>query len=121
VKGTATLCAPHGQRFQLHLGGGFIHRRLPTDTNGEPMHLSLSHRPFWYDFDPERRPQIELIGDWRNPVLVMDDRGSIAGAFLSDGTAYLGPKEHQPPRGERVPITLTADGRSDFEAACLER
>jgi hypothetical protein len=118
ITGRATLCAPHGQRFQLQLGGGFLNKHIGSETNGEPMHLYAHYRPVWYSFDQERRPSLEFWGNWQNPNLVLEDRGTLAAAFLPDGRVYRGPPSGQPRRGESVALTLASGNWDDFNAAC---
>ena len=39
-------------------------------------------------FTADRRPNMELLGQWKNPDLVLDDNGSIARNFTPDGSLY---------------------------------
>jgi hypothetical protein len=118
VSGTATLCTPRGERFRLRLSGGMLNKHIGLNTDGEPMALHIHYRPYWYGFNMERRPRLDLKGTWRNPNLVMNDRGTLASAVLPDGTVYLGNEHKQPPRGEPLQITLAPGSRADFDAAC---
>ncbi len=119
VTGSAELCTPRGEHFSLRLGGGMMNKHVGLDSDGQPMHLYM-YRRSWLSgsFNTERRPRLELQGRWRNPDLVMDDRGSLSRAFLPDGRLYLGPPSRQPAARETLPVTLRSGSRSDFELAC---
>jgi hypothetical protein len=121
VRGMATICTPNGKLYSLRLSGDFTNKSVGIDTDDQPMHLWLYYRPFWFQFNSERRPAFELYGTWHNPDFVSDDRGTLARAFLPDGSAYLGPKEHQPGRGDPVSVTLAPGKRADFDGACQEK
>lgn len=115
--GEAYLCTPRGEKFTLKLGGG-MRRHLNVSTDGEAIGLYMYYTPWNYSFTNDDRPRLELHGHWRNPNLVMDDKGSIAKAFQLDGTVYHGrglPPAYAP---EIVPITFTPGSYSDFSAAC---
>jgi len=118
VSGTATVCTPRGERHQLQLAGGFLTKHIGLRTDGQPMSIHLHYRPRWSGFNLERRPRLEFRGTWHDPDLVMDDEGSLASAFQTDGHAYLGPERNQPSRGEKLPITFSPGDRADSNAAC---
>ncbi|HVO81281.1 MAG TPA: hypothetical protein VMT28_11150 [Terriglobales bacterium] len=119
VKGTATLCTPRGQRFNMHLGGGINNKHPGLNTNGQPMHLYMNTWQGWSaQFTADHRPRLDLRGTWQNPNLVMDDHGSLSRAFLADGSLYTGPEHNQPSAREDVQITISPGGKSEFEAAC---
>jgi hypothetical protein len=119
VGGTGAVCTPRGQTFRLRLRGGF-HRRLGSsrDTNGEEMSLSLSQNLNMLQTNRDTLLRFSLQGIWRNPDLVMDDRGTIARAFNPDGTLYAGDPGKRPPAGAPLQITLQEGSRSDFDSAC---
>ena len=85
-KGKGYLCTPRGARFPLRAYAG-LNEKTGTDTNGKAFHLSLSSWPWYWNFTGtyDRRPVLEFRGRWQNPDLVMDDGGTLAGAFLADG------------------------------------
>lgn len=118
LTGQAYLCTPRGERLPMHLGGG-MPRHLHLSTDGEPIHLSMDYWPLATGgFITDHRPSIEFRGRWQNPRLVMDDHGSIANAFQSDGTVYRGHDPNRPYSTQGVPITFTEGSRSGFDQAC---
>lgn len=118
VRGTAALCTPRHEIFQMKLGGG-MRRGLSLNTDGEKIGLYMYHRPAFSSlFTADRRPAIELGGHWQNPNLIMDDHSSIQRAFQADGTVYRGGGKNRPYLGEIVPVTLQPGSYSDFKAAC---
>jgi hypothetical protein len=57
--------------------------RACTSFDGEAIALDLHYwRAFRSLFGADGRPSFELYGQWRNPNLVLDDRGSLAVAFM---------------------------------------
>jgi hypothetical protein len=104
-RGSAYLCTPRGERFPLRLSAG-LGEHPGKDTNGMTMSISMYWRPWNYTFTGEGRPRLSLRGRWQNPDLVMDDGGTLARAFLPDGTVYRGPARNQPRLGKPVPIVL---------------
>jgi len=104
-RGWGALCTPRGERFPMRLSAGM--REHPgTDTNGMAMDLSMYSRPWNYVFTSDDRPRLSLHGRWQNPDLVMDDGGTLARAFLPDGSVYRGPARNQPRLGKPAPIVL---------------
>ncbi len=85
--GTGYLCSPHGERYKLRVMGG-MNEHTGIDTNGKQMKLDFSHRPWnaGWTGNYHLPPRITLNGRWQNPDLVMDDGGTLAGAFLPDGS-----------------------------------
>ena len=105
LTGNAYGCTPRGENIRLRLGGG-MRKHLNLSTDGEPISLYMYYRPWNGAFVTERRPRLELRGNWRNPNLVMDDEGSITPVFQPDGTVYGG---HDPTRSystNPIPIIL---------------
>ena len=86
-KGNGYLCTARGERIQLRVTGG-LNEKTGIDTNGKAMSLSFEHRPWYWSFTSrdDRRPRLTFRGHWQNPDLVMDDGGTMALAFLPDGT-----------------------------------
>lgn len=118
LSGLGYLCTPRGETFRMHLGGG-MRARLPLITNGEKINLYMYSWPaFIGGFTGDHRPGITLRGQWQNPNIVMDDQGSLARAFLSDGTVYRGHDPQRLPPKEVVPLTLQPGTYSDFKSAC---
>jgi hypothetical protein len=119
VTGIAYICTPRGEQFRLSLVGLFTTKNLGLDSNNQFMHIHMYYRPLFFGaFTTERRPRLDLYGNWRNPNLVMEDRGTLASAFLPNGSAYQGPEQNQPPAGPNLPITLTPGSLSEFRTAC---
>lgn len=118
LTGTAYLCSPRGERFQMHLGGD-MRPHLNLSTDGEAIHLYMDYWPAGYGtFISDHRPSLEFRGKWKNPDIVMDDHSSIARAFEPDGSVYRGHASNRPYMTEIVPVIFRQDSRSDFDAAC---
>lgn len=92
IKGDGYLCTPNGERYFLRISGGLT-EKTGIDSNGKTMTLRYYRRPAFAGFTGsyEQPPRLELRGQWRNPDLVMDDGGSLAAAFLADGTVSKSP------------------------------
>ena len=109
------VCTPRGEQIQLRLVGS-MRPGLHTSFDGEAIALDLHYwQAFRSLFGADRRPSFELYGQWRNPNLVLDDRGSLAVAFMPDGSVNRG---HLGTRSEPVTITLHEGSFSEFEGAC---
>ena len=85
VKGDAILCTPRGERYHLRLGGG-MPKKLALNTVGQPLRLYANNYSGLKQFSGDFRPQVDLWGVWGPTGPMMEDRGSIAKAFLPDGT-----------------------------------
>jgi hypothetical protein len=108
VKGTGYLCTPRGERFRLFITGGLT-EKTGTDTNGKTMSLRYYRHPVFGGIsgDYEQPPRLELRGTWQNPDLVMDDGGSLAAAFLSDGSVSPKPNRwYHADAKNKVPIVF---------------
>jgi hypothetical protein len=119
-RGWASLCTPRGERFPLRLSAG-LSERPGTDTNGMAMNITMYWRPWNYSFINDDRPRLTLRGRWQNPDLVMDDGGTLARAFLPDGTVYRGPTRNQPRTGKPVSIVLHEVPWSQWWPDCRRR
>ena len=117
LTGTAYVCTPHGENIRLNVGGG-MRKHLNVSTDGEAIHLYMYYWPWNARFITERRPRLELYGHWQNPNLLMDDHGTIAQAFQSDGTVYRGNGRSRVYSPEIVPVTFAEGSYSDYSAAC---
>ena len=115
VEGTAMLCTPRGEKFNLTLGGDF-EKTSGRDLNGKTASFYMNQRRV---LGGDTRPSLELRGRWNNPDLVLDDHGSIARAFEPDGSLYTGHSPGRPYMREVVPVTLHEGSPSDFNAACV--
>jgi hypothetical protein len=119
LKGAGWLCSPRGERFNnLHAYAYFKNKNIGrTDTDNQPVDLEFDD--YYRDWiNADYRPEFKISGSWNSGNFTGDDQGSLASAFLSDGTAYLGPKSKQPQTGVPVAVTLTPGGFSDFKRAC---
>ncbi len=116
LTGTANVCTPRGEDIFLVLGGG-MGRHLNVSTNGEEIGLYVHRRSYSGVSLQAAPPRLEFQGHWRNPNLVVDDQGTIAKAFLPDGSVGPGNRTHSNVP-EVVPITFSAGSVSDYKAAC---
>jgi hypothetical protein len=73
----------------LLLGVGFIAVVAVTNPWIYTVGGHLRLLPFW-----QLPPKLNLVGRWVGPNLVMDDKGTIASAFLADGA--LNPRAGAP-------------------------
>ena len=116
LTGSAEVCTPRGEDIVLTLGGG-MRRHLGKSTDGEKIGLYV-HRLTVTSRPTDHEPSLEFSGHWRNPQLVMDDGGSIARAFGSDGRVLYGKDRSHAQSPEVVSITFSAGSHSDYKAAC---
>ena len=122
VGGNAWICSPRGEIIRLRLGGG-MPRGIGRDTDGVKISLyAYYYPPFLANLGHDRRPEIEIRGQWHGDSIVADDHGSISRSFNPDGTVLRGKTPaHQPYPGPIVPVTLNAGSYSDFKSACQAR
>ena len=108
VKGTGLLCTPRGDRFKLFVHGGMF-EKVETDSNGKEISIRYYRHTFFGGIsgEYEQPPRLELRGKWHNPDLVMDDGGSLAAAFLPDGSVSPKPyKWYHSDARDKVPIVF---------------
>jgi hypothetical protein len=119
VGGSGIVCTPHGERYNLRLTGSFTNKLglRTTDTNGQPIGLTLSQRLNFFNTNSYTRLSFSLHGTWQNPNLVVDDRGTLSQTFNPDGTWTPGDR-YKHPKGEPIPLTLHPGSGSDFDTAC---
>lgn len=118
LKGVGYLCTPHGERFRMNLTG-YMRLHLPVHTDGEAISLGMDNWPaLTGGFLTHHRPSIGLVGQWKNPDLVMDDQSSLYRAFNADGSVIEKIPPNRPWNGEVVPVTLKPGTYAEFEAAC---
>ncbi|HLJ30056.1 MAG TPA: hypothetical protein VKY85_25345 [Candidatus Angelobacter sp.] len=116
VAGTAALCTPRGETFDLTLGGDF-EKYMGASTDGKHVYLYLHKRGgFFSGTVSDTRPGLEFRGAWHNPDIVLDDHGSLSRAFKPDGVLY--DLHKQPATHEILPLTLHEGSRSEFDSAC---
>jgi hypothetical protein len=99
VSGTGWICAPAGHSYKIRVGGG-AHEVVWRDMNNKDFTLYTWQRHAWST--QHLPPKLDFAGRWVGPNLVMDDKGSTAAAFLSDGT----PNPRPGARGPKQPVTF---------------
>jgi hypothetical protein len=115
IDGNAFLCTPSGKKFRLRFGGD-IPRGHGTDLRGVPIHLNF-HGWTGLQLTPDRRPRFDLYGTFGDSELMMEDRGSLATAFRSDGSLY-GPRDHRSAKQENSRVVLKEDPSWISSPAC---
>jgi hypothetical protein len=115
ITGNAFLCTPKGEKFRLRFGGGMPSSH-GTDLRGVPIHLYFYGWP-GLQLSPDRRPSFDLYGTFGDSELIMEDRGSLARAFRSDGTLY-GPRGPRSWEQESSHITFREDPSWVASTAC---
>lgn len=105
ISGSAYVCTPSGKRYSLRVTGG-ANGRIWNNMNGHSFYLYASNRPFFGGLTGDRRPRLNFSGSWVGPNLEMDDEGTIAQAFLKDGTLSPDPGGAHI-KEKAVPITFT--------------
>ena len=117
LTGDAHLCTPRGENIYLSLGGG-MRKHLNVSTDGEAINLYMDGRSPIANMNGDYSPHLEFKGHWQNAKLVMDDQGTVAKAFRSDGTIYHAQDRNRVYTPELVPITVTSASFSEYKAAC---
>jgi hypothetical protein len=108
ISGTGYVCTPSGQRYSLKIGGG-ASGQIWSHMDGHSFRLYSYHRPTFANFGGDRRPRLDFSGAWVGNTLQMDDEGTLAQAFLPDGS--LGPGQVGGHLKEKaVPITFIETG-----------
>jgi hypothetical protein len=95
VGGSGWVCTPSGRSYRVLVGGG-THQIVWRDMDNKPFTLyayrrnagSTQHLP----------PKLDFVGRWVGPNLVMEDQGTIASAFLADGSLNPRSVGHGPAR-----------------------
>ncbi len=96
----------------------FSTKDFGLDSNHQPIILQIHNYGLFGSSNPDHRPEFNLYGTWQNPGIALEDHGSLASAFLSDGQAYLGSAADQPPVGQNLSVTLMPGNITQFRAAC---
>lgn len=117
LTGDAHICTPRGENIYLRLGGG-MRKHLNVSTGGEAINLSMYGRSPMANMNGDYSPNLEFKGHWQNAKLVMDDQGTVAKAFRSDGTIYHAQDRNRIYTPELVPITLSSATFSEYKTAC---
>lgn len=119
ISGTAVLCTPRGEQFNnLHVNMSFSNKGFGLNSNNQPVTIQIHHYGLSGSLNADYRPEFDLYGTWQNPNLVLEDHGSLASAFLSDGQVYVGAPANQPPAGKNLSIMLIPGTYSQFKAVC---
>jgi hypothetical protein len=118
-RGWGYLCTPRGERYSLRATGS-LHEHTGIDTNGKEMHLEFHRRPWNWAWTGgwDRRPRLDLSGQWRDAELVMDDGGTLSQAFLPDGTLYQGSPHSQPKVREKLHVAFQETPWTAWFADC---
>jgi hypothetical protein len=119
VQGSGAVCSPHGEVYgNLRLTGGFVNRGIGVNTDGQPFTVGLSERLNFLGTNSRTRLSVGFRGEWHNPDLVLDERGSFRSAFNPDGAMYTGDPNKRPNHGAPIAVTIHEGSRGDFDAAC---
>jgi hypothetical protein len=105
ILGSGYVCTPTGKRYTLRVTGG-ASGQIWKDMDRHAFHLSAYHRPIFAGLTGDRRPKLNFSGQWVGPDLQMNDEGSIAQAFLADGTLSTEPRGLHA-KENAIPITFT--------------
>jgi hypothetical protein len=105
VRGSAYVCTPTGKRYNLRVTGG-ANERIWKNMDGHAFSFSAYNLPAFASLTDDRRPRLFFSGQWVGPDLKMNDEGSIAPAFLADGSLSSRPGLSRSTENA-VPITFT--------------
>jgi hypothetical protein len=106
VSGSGYVCSPRGEGYSLSVSGG-TPGLVWKDMDGRKFSFSARHAPMWRSFTgAPRQPSLSFAGQWVGPNLAMTDNGSIAHAFLPNGSLDTRAKEGWYPKTAGVPITF---------------
>lgn len=123
-KGAGYLCTPRGERIRLFARAG-MSEKTGIDSNGKMMSLRFYRHSLFggINGDYEQPPKLYFRGKWQNPDLVMDDGGSLAAAFLPDGTVSKNPhKYYSKDATNKTPIVFhEVDGWQAWRDDCSTR
>ena len=87
ISGSGYICAPGGHSHYVNIGGS-TDSVVWKDMNNLPFHI-YTRGPASVAYMLAKAglpPELELRGRWQGDEIVMKDDGTIAAAFLSDGT-----------------------------------
>jgi len=105
VRGSGYVCTPSGKRYPFSVRGG-ASGRIWKDMDGHAFSLSTYNQPFFSRLTGDWRPKLNFSGSWEGANLKMNDEGSIAQAFLKDGSLSSSPGVARL-KESAVPITFT--------------
>lgn len=115
MRGYGELCTPRGERYRMRISAS-MNKHIGRDMNGQPIRISGYYQPWNWQFINDRRPRVAFQGQWKNPNILLSDRGTLLTEFKPDGTLY--PDKQRPAAKEIVQFTLNQGGHADYDAAC---
>jgi hypothetical protein len=83
VTGSGWVCTPSGRNYEVLVGGG-AHEVVWRDMDNKPFVLYAYRRH--PGSTGHVAPKLDFTGRWAGPNLIMQDKGTIASAFLEDGS-----------------------------------
>lgn len=99
VRGSGYLCT---HTFSVRGGAS---GRIWNDMEGHAFSLNTYNQPFFSRLQGDWRPKLNFSGAWVGADLKMSDQGTLAQAFLADGSLSVNPRGAR--KEDAVPITLT--------------
>jgi hypothetical protein len=119
LRGTAFLCTPRGEIYNLQITGDFDKQPLFTsNVDGLHLYLAIQQKLNFLATNRGTRLRFQIDGAWEGPELVTTDKGSLARAFNPDATLYTADPNKRPPAGQPLSLTLKEGSRADFDSAC---
>ncbi len=115
LSGQGELCTPRGERFTLRFGAD-MDRHVGRDMNGKAIRIYGYNHPWNWQYVNDDRPELDLRGQWQNPNIVLNDRGTLLNNFKPDGTLY--PKGQHATTKEPLQLVLNQGSHADYAAAC---
>jgi hypothetical protein len=116
LSGSAYLCTPKGERFDLTLGGG-MPRDVYVNSLGKPITIYMSKREI-LPLGQTSRLRFALQGHWEQGQLVADDHKTLSAAFLPDGTLRQQGSTVLHSQLEDMQVILHEGSYSEFDTAC---
>jgi hypothetical protein len=116
VRGSGYVCTPSLQRHTFNVRGG-TSGQIWKNMDGHAFQLSTYNQPAFSSPTGDRRPKLDFSGQWVGPDLKMNDEGSIAQAFLADGSLSSETSSSHA-KGSAIPITFTETTWWWFGGSC---
>ena len=82
VRGSGMICTPAGRNYSVRISGG-APLRVWSDMNNQAFTLNTYTRGVFST--QHDGPKLRLTGRWNGANLILNDGGSLAGAFAPDG------------------------------------
>lgn len=102
VRGTGWVCAPSGHSYPVRVGGE-AHEVVWRNMDNKAFTLYTWQRKAWSSV--HLPPKLDFAGHWAGPNLVMEDKGTLASAFLADGS--LNPRPGAPGAARAITFVET--------------